>query len=223
MNPPFTLAQFLDVFKNYNQSVFPLQWLFYFLGFIIIYFLIKPNSKSDKNISIILSFFWLWMGIVYHIILFTSINKAAYLFGGLFIIQGFLFLIFGIFQNKLSFQFKNDKYGITGLILVLFALVIYPFLGYLFGHVYPYSPAFGLPCPTTIFTFGILLLNQKKCPFTILIIPLIWSIIGFMAAFQFGILEDTALIVTSLITVFLLIYRNRKLHHLLIVKNEKYS
>ena len=38
-----------------------------------------------------------------------------------------------------------------------------------------------------------------------------WSIIGFMAAFQFGILEDTGLIVASLMTTFLLIYRNKLL------------
>lgn len=218
MKPPFTLEQFLNVFKNYNQSVFPMQWLFYFLGVSIIYFVIKPNTKSDKIISIILSFLWLWMGIIYHIIFFTAINKAAYLFGGLSIIQGFLFSLFGDFQNKLSFSFQNDKYGITGISLIIFALIIYPVVGYLFGHVYPYSPTFGLPCPTTIFTFGVLLLNQKKCPITILIIPFIWSIIGFMAAFQFGILEDTALIVASLATISLLIYRNRKLHHLLIGK-----
>jgi hypothetical protein len=53
------------------------------------------------------------MGIVYHLVFFTAINKAAYLFGGLFIIQGILFLIYGVLQNKLSFHFQRDKYGIT--------------------------------------------------------------------------------------------------------------
>jgi hypothetical protein len=149
------------------------------------------------------------MGIVYHIVYFSTINKAAYLFGAFFIIQGILFLIFGTFQNRLSFQFKKDIYGIIGLILIVFALIIYPFLGYFLGHAYPSSPTFGLPCPTTIFTFGLLLLNIKKCPVSILIIPFIWSLIGFMAALQFGILEDTGLLVASLITVSLLIYRKR--------------
>lgn len=218
MNPPFALEQFLNVFKNYNLSVFPMQWLFYFFGFAVVYFVLKPILKSDKIICLLLAFFWLWMGIIYHIIFFTAINKAAYLFGGLFIIQGFLFVVIGVFQKKISFSFQKDKYGITGITLIIFALIIYLVVGYLFGHVYPYSPTFGLPCPTTIFTFGVLLLNQKKCPFAIFIIPFIWSFIGFMAAFQFDFLEDTALIVASLATVSLLIYRNRKLHHLLIGK-----
>ena len=183
----------------------------YLISGVAIYLALKPHSKSDKIISIILAFFWLWMGIVYHFIFFTAINQAAYLFGAFFIIQGILFLVFGVFQNKLSFHYRSDKYGITGMSLIVFALIIYPILGYFFGHIYPSSPTFGLPCPTTIFTFGFLLLNVKKCPLTILIIPFIWSVIGFMAAFQFGILEDSALIAASLITVFLLIYRNRKL------------
>ena len=211
MRPPFTLEQFLNVFKNYNQKVFPIQVVFYLIGIIAIYLVINHNPKSGRVISTILSFLWLWMGIVYHIIFFTTINNAAYLFGGLFIIQGILLLVYGVFKNKFSFNFKKDKYGISGLSLILFALVFYPLLGYLFGHIYPYSPTFGLPCPTTIFTFGFLLLNTKKCPITILIIPFVWSIIGFMAALQFGIFEDTGLIVASLITSSLLVYRDRKL------------
>jgi hypothetical protein len=151
------------------------------------------------------------MGIVYQIVFFTTINKVAYLFGGLFIIQGVLFLIFGIFRNKFSFQFKKDKYGITGICLILFALIIYPVLGYFLGHTYPSSPTFGLPCPTTIFTFGMILLNQKKCPIFILIIPFIWSITGFIAVFQFGVLEDSSLLIASLITTSLLIYHNKNL------------
>lgn len=211
MKPPFTLEQFLEVFKNYNQAAFPMQIVLYLSSAIAIYFAIKPNTKSDKIISILLSFLWFWMGIVYHIIFFTAINKAAYFFGALFITQGILFLVFGVFQNKLTYQFQKDKYGISGIILIVFSLIIYPVAGHLLGQVYPFSPTFGLPCPTTIFTFGLLLMNQKKTSFWILIIPFIWSVIGFMAVFQFGIWEDTGLIVASLITVSLLIYRNKML------------
>lgn len=211
MKPPFTSDQFLEVFKNYNQAVFPMQMLFYFIGIFAIYFVLKPNLKSDKIISIVIAFLWLWMGLVYHIIFFTSINKLAYFFGEFFIIQSILVFIFGVFKSKFSFHFQTNIYGIIGITLITFSLIFYPILGYCFGHIYPSSPTFGLPCPTTIFTFGVLLLNEKKCPIFILIIPFIWSIIGFTAAFQFGILEDTSLIVASLVTVSLLIYRNKLL------------
>jgi hypothetical protein len=209
MKPPFSLEQFLAVFMQYNEAVFPMQILFYLMGIFAVYLVLKPNAHSDKIINLILAFFWLWMGVVYHFIYFTDINKLAYLFGAFFIVQGLLFVVSGVFQSKFSFRFQADKFGITGMSLIVFALIIYPVLGYFFGHIYPSSPTFGLPCPTTIFTFGFLLLNQKKCPLVILIIPFIWSIIGFMAAFQFGIFEDTGLIVASLLTTFLLLYRNK--------------
>ncbi|MEA5480412.1 DUF6064 family protein [Pseudanabaena galeata UHCC 0370] len=138
-------------------------------------------------------------------------NKAAYLFGALFIVQGVLFLILGIFQSTLSFRYHFDKFGIMGMSLIWFALIIYPVLEYFLDHIYPSSPTFGLLCPTTIFTFGILLMNVKKCSLTILVFPFFWSVIGFMAAFQFGILEDMGLLVASLVTTSLLIYWNNRL------------
>jgi len=212
MRTPFTVEQFFEVFRNYNQSVFPMQIIFYLLGVIAIYFAVKPTSGSDRIISAVLAVLWLYMGIVYHLIFFTGINKAAYLFGAIFILQGILFLALGVFQNKLSFSFRSDKYGIAGMILVVFALFIYPVLGYLLGHVYPDSPTFGLPCPTTIFTFGLLLLSEKKCPVAILIIPFTWSVIGFTAAFNFGIMEDTGLVVSGLLSLLMILIRNRKIN-----------
>jgi hypothetical protein len=210
MKTPFTVEQFLEVFRNYNETVFPMQVILYLISTIAIFIVIKPTSISDRIISGVLSFLWLWMGIVYHLIFFTAINKAAYLFGAAFILQGILFIAFGVFQNKLSFKFHSDIYGVTGVILILFALIIYPVLGHVFGHSYPSSPSFGLPCPTTIFTFGLLLLSDKKCPVAILIIPFIWSVIGFTAAFNFGIVEDTGLFVSGVLALSMLLIRNRK-------------
>ncbi len=213
MKTPFTADQFIDVFTDYNISVFPLQLLFYVVAFIAIYSAIKPNGKSNLVISTILSFFWLWMGIVYHLLYFSTINKAAYLFGALFILQGILFFIPGIFRNQLSFKFRSDKYGMTGIVLVLYALAVYPILGYFMGHYYPSAPTFGLPCPTAIFTFGLFLMSDKKFPLAILIIPFAWSIIGFSAAFNFGILEDLGLLFAGLIACTMLVIRNRTFRH----------
>ncbi len=209
MKLPFSIEQFLEVFKKYNEAVFPAQVIFYLIGGVGIYLALKPKPKSNKVVSLILAFLWLWMGIVYHLKFFTAINKAAYLFGLVFIVQGILFLVLGVFKNNISFQFRKDTYGILGISLITLALIIYPVLGYFLGHVYPFSPTFGLPCPTTIFTFGFLLLDQKRCPIWILIIPFTWSLIGFMAALQLGILEDVSLIVAGLVATSLLVYRNK--------------
>lgn len=211
MNPPFTIEQFLEVFKNYNQVVFPAQLVLYLISGVAIYLVLKPNTKSDKVISFILTVLWMWMGIVYHIVFFTAINKAAYLFGGLFIIQGILFFVFGVLKNKLSVKFQFNTYGIIGLTMVFFSLIVYPILGYGLGHIYPASPSFGLPCPTTIFTFGMLLCTRKKIPIALLIIPVVWSAIGFAAAFSLGIIEDIGLAIAGGLFSVSILFRNRDL------------
>ncbi len=209
MKTAFTVEQFFGIFKKYNEAIFPMQLLLYLLAIIAIYLVIKPAGKSSRIIAGILGFLWLWMGIVYHLVFFTRINNAAYIFGAIFILQSILFLFFGVLHDKFSFRLQHGVYGITGIVLILFSLIIYPVLGYFLGHVYPGSPTFGLPCPTTIFTFGLLLLNDKKLPLPVLIIPITWSVIGFTATFKFGVTEDIALLLSGLITLAMTITRRQ--------------
>ena len=210
MKLPFTLEQFLDVFRQYNISVWPVQILLIVLALVTTFFSIVKKPYSDKIIVSVLAFLWLWMGIVYHLIYFSSINKAAIVFGSLFIIQGLLFFYFGILKDKLKFQFGLNRYGIAAMALILFALVVYPLLGYWLGHIYPSSPTFGLPCPTTIFTFGLLLFSSYRIPVIIVIIPVIWSIIGFSAAVSLGMKEDTGLLIAGFISIIMIIYKNKR-------------
>jgi len=211
MKLPFTLEQFLDVFRQYNISVWPMQILLIVLALVATYFSIFKKPYSDKIIVFILTFLWLWMGVAYQLIYFSSINKAAIIFGSLFIMQSLLFFYFGIIKNKLIFQFNLNKYGVTGMALAIVALVVYPLLGYWFGHVYPSSPTFGLPCPTTIFTLGILLLSSSRMPFIVVIIPAIWSIIGFSAAVSLGMKEDTVLLIAGFACTIMIIHKNKGL------------
>ncbi len=211
MDLPFSLTDFLNLFKEYNQSVFPLQVVFYFIAFLCVYILFTGIKNLNRKVSIVLSFFWLWMGIVYHIIFFSGINKAAYIFGGLFILQGMMFAGCGLIRKKLSFEYTKSAANNAGIVLIAYALIIYPVLGTFLGHAYPYSPTFGLPCPTTIFTFGILLFANKKMPMHLLIIPLLWSAIGFTAAFTLTIYEDVGLIVAGVTALVLLISSHRKI------------
>ncbi|MFZ2899375.1 MAG: DUF6064 family protein [Saprospiraceae bacterium] len=212
MKLPFTTEQFLEVFRNYNQTVFPAQIILYLLAGLALYFSFKkPAPNSGKVIAAILAFFWLWMGIVYHLLFFTKINPAANVFGALFIVQGGLFFLYEFPKRRLSFSFRKDLRGWAGGALILFALVVYPVIGYFTGHVYPASPTFGLPCPTTIFTFGMLLWVERKPPVLVLVIPLLWSVVGFSAALTLGIMEDAGLLVSGLITAGLAFSERRKL------------
>jgi hypothetical protein len=210
MKLPFTTEQFFEVFKNYNESVFPIQIIFYLLALTVIFLSIKKFNGADRIINAVLSFFWFWMGVVYHLFYFTSINKAAYLFGVVFILQGLLFFYQGVVKDKLTYKFRFDKFGWTGAVLIAFALIIYPLLGFIFGHFYPTSPTFGLPCPTTIFTFGILIWHDKRITLSILIIPSIWAIIGLFAALQLGVWEDTGLLVAGILATLVIFFKRKR-------------
>lgn len=210
MNLPFAQNQFLENFAKYNEAVFPMQFALIALALGAVFLAIKNNSYSSKIISGILAFFWLWMGIVYHIVFFSTINKGAILFGSLFVVQGILFIAYGIIKDKIQFNFQWDGYSETGLVFVTYALLVYPILGYIFGHTYPSNPTFGLPCPTTIFTFGILLIAIKPLNKLLFVVPFIWSLIGFSASLTLGIKEDTGLLVAGVLTGIMLIRYKQK-------------
>lgn len=205
---PFTTEQFLGVFHDYNMAIWPTQIIAYILGAMILVLSVRKTFIGNKIINASLGIFWIWMGIVYHLMFFSTINKLAYIFGGFFIVQGGLFLFLGFTTQKLQYQFRSNNFGITGLFIIIYAMLIYPMLGSFWGHAYPYAPMFGVaPCPTTIFTFGILLWTKDKIPGWLLIIPSVWSVIGLTAAVKLGMVEDFGLMAAAVISVTMLGYR----------------
>ena len=210
MQLPFTVEQFFDVFAQYNQSVWPAQIFLNMLAVAAVILALFRVKSNGKLISGILGVFWLWIGIVYHLAFFTDINQGAYLFGVLFIVQGLFFIFAGVIKEKLLFQLKWDIYNLFGILFIVYALILYPIIGHQMGHVYPKQPTFGLPCPTTIFTFGILLWTSKRIPKYILVIPVLWSIIGFGAALNLAITEDYGLLIAGMVGTALIIFRDRR-------------
>ncbi|MFH5834298.1 DUF6064 family protein [Halalkalibaculum sp. DA384] len=219
MELPFSTEQFLEVFETYNTAIWPAQIVAYLLGGLAIYLSYRPAARNDRTISLILAGFWLWMGAIYHLTFFTSINTAAYGFGVIFLIQGLLFLGVGVWKDWLKFRLKWDGYGITGAVLIIYAMLFYPIVGAQLGHGYPYAPMFGVaPCPATIFTFGMLLWTVKKVPWWILVIPGLWSVIGFTAAINLGILEDMGLLVAGILGILLLMTKTDRRENTILTK-----
>jgi hypothetical protein len=94
--------------------------------------------------------------------------------------------------------------------LLGYALVVYPLLGWALGHRYPASPTFGLPCPTTIATFGVLIWVRPQPRWWLLIVPLLWAVVGTSAAFSLGIREDLGLLVAGVVAGAWLWFRSRR-------------
>jgi len=198
---PFTRTDFMRVFEQYNDAVWPWHVLIYLAGLIAFAPAFTRRTIASKLICLILALLWLWMGVVYHLLFFTTINKAARLFGALFIVQSLVFIFAGVLRSRLSFSFRFNVQGLIGGALMTYAVIVYPIIGIALGHSYPAAPTFGVPCPTTIFTFGLLIGAGINIRFYMLIIPLLWSLIGLWAAISLGMYEDLGLAVAGLISV----------------------
>jgi len=210
MKIPFTIEEFFNVFEDYNRSLWPGQIFLYILALTAVALVVKGSHNSGRFVMSILTFFWVWMGFVYHIIFFSSINKAAYLFGTTFLIQGLIFLYYGVIKETIQLKFTRDFPGIVALALFIYSLVLYPFIGHTMGHVYPRSPSFGVPCPTTIFTFGLLLYSTHRVPWYVILIPLLWSVVGFSAAVNLSVKEDFGLVIAGVLSSVILIFSKTK-------------
>jgi hypothetical protein len=212
MKLPFTVRQFFEVFGKYNLAIWPIQVFAYALGIAAVVLVFTRNAARHNIISGILALYWIWMGVVYHVMFFSPINPAARLFGILFVAQGALFVYYGIIKNTLQFGFSPNIFTVVGLIFILYALVLYPLMGKQFGHAYPKIPIFGVaPCPTTIFTFGMLLLTGKPVPFFAVVIPLVWSIIGMSAAVNLHVPQDYGLVVAGIAGTTIILFGNKRL------------
>lgn len=199
MTIPFSREQFFDVMARYNESVWPAQAILYVLALAAIVLALRRSRNASRAVHLLLAILWLWTAVVYDLGFFLTINPLALVFAGMFLLQALFFISSGIRRGAPVYSPRSDFRGWSGGVLILFALVLYPVSSALEGHHYPHQPTLGLPCPTTIFTLGMLIWAQSTMPRIAFIIPLAWAGIGTMAALQLGVAEDLSLAGTLIV------------------------
>ena len=190
MTLPFSREDFFAVFASYNDAVWPAQIILIAMAAMIV--AAARFSPRARWPVLALAGLWIWMGVVYHIGFFSRINSAASLIGAVFMLQG---LVIGVsaLSGALRFAVPRDRAPLaTGALLLGYALIGYPALAAASGQQYPAMPTFGLPCPTTIFTLGMLTWSPSRVR-RVMIIPVLWAIVGTSAAAQLGVVEDWGL------------------------------
>jgi hypothetical protein len=202
MQMPFTERQFLELFRVYNNAIWPAQLAAYLLGLVCVIVLIARPRWHSSFLLWTLALLWLWNGIAYHWIYFRTINPAATLFAVM--VVGQALLLAGYSMKRLPDRKTSSLGQIAGWIMVAYAMAGYAVLGQALGHTYPANPVFGVaPCPTTIFTFGVLSLLGTAVPRRLFVIPAIWAFIGTSAALTLGMREDIALPVAAILAIWI--------------------
>lgn len=213
MQLPFTQEAFFEIFRLYNTAVFPWQIALHALAFMAIPLLALQSqsrtSVSARLIGLILVVLWTWMGIVYHILFFSKINPAAVAFGLFFILQAFLLLLLMVWRAPPVSLHPARVRQVIGPLMMIFGLLGYPVLNGMLGHEYLESPTFGAPCPTTIFTIG-LMLTVRPVHVLLWVVPIAWSFIGGSAAFLLGVPQDISLLVAGAIALVVLFISSRE-------------
>ncbi len=72
-------------------------------------------------------------------------------------------------------------------------------MGLATGLRWPRLPAFGVLCPTTLLTVGLLLGLEPRRQRGLGVVPILWCVVGGSAAFALGIRPDLMLLVGAVI------------------------
>lgn len=204
---PFTSEQFFAVFRAYNESVWPAQWFLFAAGLLVVAGVILRRNWSARLSFLLLGSLWLWMALAYHLAHFARINPAAPGFAALFMVGAAFFVWRALSPRPLCLEVGKDLAGVSGTLLVIYGLLLYPLVGLSFGHRFPTAPSFGLPCPTTIFTIGILSFIRPIPERYLLTVPIIWAIIGSIGTITLGVPQDYGLTVAGLWAAALAVWR----------------
>jgi hypothetical protein len=206
--------RFFELIRSYNTAIWPMHVVTIVLGVVAAILALRHTRESDKIIAGILAFLWLWSGVVFLVIFLGSWTPAffgftvpgfGYMSGALFIAQGVNFAYFGLLRSSLSFRATADVYGVIGTIMVVYAVIVYPVIGWATGHPYPGYPMFGTAaCPVTIFTVGMLLWTNRRMPSLTPIIPTIWGLTGILAVVSIKVWADAGLFLAGILGVFIL-------------------
>jgi hypothetical protein len=196
MQMPFTREQFFDLFVAYNETLWPAAVALWIASAVIGAVRLSAHRPHDRWIGALLVTHWAWSALAYHVAFFTRINPAAWLFAALFLGQAVLFFRIGVVRRGLSFAPWGNAWAPLAWGLIAYSLA-YPAINAIDHLSLRRIPTFGLPCPTTIFTAGVLMLATPGSR-RLSIVPVIWSAIGGSAAFLLGVHADVALPVAGI-------------------------
>jgi len=196
---PFTPTEFFDVLGAYNVALWPGALALWFISVALVALAAGMTTPPSRALSALLAAHWAWSALAYHAAFFTKVNPMAWLFAALFLIQAAAFLWYGVVQQRIQFTAGRSWRHVAGAALIIAAL-LYPIVHLAQSALSARVPTFGVPCPTTLLTIG-LLLPAALPSWRLAVIPVGWSILAGSASFFFGVHADVLLPVAAVVWV----------------------
>jgi hypothetical protein len=167
------------LFELYNTAIWPAQIVAIAFGLVIWVLLSRATVSSGRVVAGVLTASWLWVGIVFQMKRYATINWAATYFGLAFVLEAALLLWLGVFRGRLTFGQPTDRVGWLGLGMFLFPLWAQPLTDLVLGRRWSRLEIFGVaPDPTVIATLGLLMLAGGSGRRPLIFIPVIWCLIS---------------------------------------------
>jgi hypothetical protein len=113
---PLTRDEFLAMFGACNQAIWPMHIVAFTLAITTVALAMWHFHGSDRVISAIPAAFWVWVGGVFfpgfqRVLDASPISTVATV---AFVLQGLLWLWFGVVRGRLTFGTSLNLYGIVG-------------------------------------------------------------------------------------------------------------
>lgn len=192
----YTLQDFLlfsprvywRMFELHNQSVWPLQILALLLGAAILVWVVRPHPWSSRAILAILAAAWMWVAWAFLWSRYSTINWAAAYVAPAFGFQALLLGWFAGVRGHVHFEVSRSVSGATGFMLLLYALILHPFLAKFAGRPFAAAEVFGIaPDPTAIATLGLITMaSGRGWVRLLLIVPLAWCLVSWATLYTMG-------------------------------------
>ena len=174
----FAPRTYYRLFELYNAEVWPLHIVALSAGVTIIVLMRSRTAWRGRVIAAMLAACWLCVAWAFHWQRYSTINWAASYFAVGFAIEALLLIWLGVVRDRLRFDSNPSAITRVGVAIFVFALIVQPLLGLLFGREWRQVEVFGIaPDPTVVATLGVLV-AATRVHWIALPIPLLWCLLG---------------------------------------------
>lgn len=193
----FSPRTYYRLFELYHAAVWPAQLLAIAAGLAVIGLMWRGSSRLAIAV---LAACWLWVAWGFLFTRYATINWAASYVAAAFAAEAALLLVFAVFGR--TAKRGPGPTSRVGLGLVVFAVLVQPWVGILAGRDWRQLELFGLtPDPTVVATLGVAAAVPHWGRWLLLAVPILWCVAGSATLWALGSAEAVILPAAAMLAV----------------------